>query len=394
MSPSIVHLTGRAGRAAMGISSVIWGLSSAQLSRGDRVNIWCTDKAGALESAREYGISPDVVASFPIIGPEKFCFSPQMMRAAKESHGELEVLHQHGLWTVSAVANIWRRAGAPTVLAFHGSLEPWALKKSSWRKAAALALFEGKNLKDASCLHATSIAEVGEIRDFGLKRPIALIHNGVSAEWLQSSGESDRFRDKFGMPKGKRIAFFLSRITPKKGLPILLEAWAQQRHRLKDWCLVIAGSDEFSHRSELISQVKSASLEDSVIFLGPLYNNDKRDAFAASEVFVLPSHGEGAPMAVLDSLGAGVPVLTTQRTPWEDLCRHRCGWWVDDTAGALAEALVDMSQQSPEDLANWGARGKTLVSRNYSWESSAEKCHQLYRWLLHMAEMPQCVQTD
>jgi glycosyltransferase involved in cell wall biosynthesis len=266
--------------------------------------------------------------------------------------------------------------------------------KSPRRKALALSLFEGKNLREASCLHATSAAEMGDIRSFGLKGPIALIPNGISVDWLHSTGEAERFREKFGIPKERRIAFFLSRITPKKGLPMLLDAWADHRHRLRDWCLVIAGSDEFSHLSALVAHVKAASLSDSVIFLGPLYGTDKRDAFAASDVFVLPSHGEGAPMAVLDALGAGVPVLTTQRTPWEDLCKHRCGWWVPDTTGPIGDALVDMSQLSREDLVSWGSRGKDLVSASYSWESSAEKCHQLYLWLLRLAERPQCVQTD
>jgi glycosyltransferase involved in cell wall biosynthesis len=280
------------------------------------------------------------------------------------------------------------------VLAPHGSLEPWALLKSSRKKALALSLFEGKNLREASCLHATSAAEIGDFRKFGLKGPIALIPNGVSGSWLQSTGEEERFREKFGIPKERRIAFFLSRITPKKGLPMLLDAWADHRDRLRDWCLVIAGSDEFSHLSALVAHVEAASLSDSVIFLGPLYGTDKRDAFAASDVFVLPSHGEGAPMAVLDALGAGVPVLTTQRTPWEDLCRHRCGWWVPDNAGPIGEALVDISLRSREDLVSWGSRGKDLVSLSYSWKLSADKCNHLYSWLLGLAERPQYVHTD
>jgi len=254
-------------------------------------------------------------------------------------------------------------------------------------------MFESKNLRGASCLHATSAAEIGDIRSFGLKGAVALIPNGVSADWLQSTGDEERFREKFGIPEGKRIAFFLSRITPKKGLTMLLRAWADHRHRLRDWCLVIAGSNEFSHLSSLVAQVEAASLDDSIFFLSPLYGNEKRDAFAASDVFVLPSHGEGAPMAVLDALGAGVPVLTTQRTPWEDLCRHRCGWWVPDEAGAIGEALVDISLRSREELVSWGLRGKELVSVSYSWESSADKCHHLYNWLLGLAERPQCVHT-
>lgn len=393
--PSVVHLTASAGRSGMGLSSVVWGLSRTQLLRGSSVSIWCCDGVAAQKSAQEYGVSSNVVVPFPLLGPQRLCFSPRMRRAAQEPRFGLEVLHQHGIWNaLSEVATTWRSVGRPSMLAPHGMLEPWALRKSSSRKTLALHMFENKNLREAGCLHATSAAEIGDFRNFGLKGPVALIPNGVSTEWLESTGEADRFLEKFGVPKGRRVALFLSRITPKKGLPMLIEAWAAHRHRLQDWCLVIAGSDEFSHLTELVLQVEAASLDDSIIFLGPLYGSDKRDAFAASDVFVLPSHGEGAPMSVLDALGAGVPVLTTQKTPWEDLRLHRCGWWVTDEAGGIGEALMEISLRTREDLISWGARGKELVSINYSWESSADKCASVYKWLLRMGDRPLCICTS
>ena len=395
MSVSVVHLTGRAGRSGMGLSSVVWGLSRAQLSKGEHIRIWCCDKAAALECAQEYGVPLAAIVPFPSIGPSGFCFSPPMRIAARESRNGLEVLHQHGIWTaVSDVANVWRRKHGPTVLAPHGSLEPWALRRSPVRKSLALRMFEGRNLREAGCLHATSIAEIGDIRNFGLKTPVALIPNGVSNDWLQSTGDSERFRKRFGVPQGMRIVFFLSRITPKKGLPTLVEAWATRRDRLREWCLVIAGTDECSHLSALAAQVEAASLGKSVMFLGPLYGAEKRDAFAACDVFALPSHSEGSPMAVLDALGAGVPVLTTQKTPWEDLHRHQCGWWVPDDAGGVGEALDDMCRRSPEELASWGARGRKLVSTSYSWDSAAARCASLYGWLLSPGPRPEFVFTN
>jgi glycosyltransferase involved in cell wall biosynthesis len=389
MTASVVHVTGIAGRASMGISSVVWGLCKAQLSRGDQVTVWCCDKSEALESARDFDVPPEAVAGFPIMGPRRLCYSPRMYCAATDWSGDRAVLHQHGIWTaISRAANKWRRRSRPTVLAPHGSLEPWAISKSAARKALALRWYEQQNLRETSCLHATSIAEIDDFRRYGLTAPIALIPNGVSDDWLQMAGEGDRFRERLGIARGRRLMLFLSRMTPKKGLPMLVSAWAAERGRLRDWSLIIAGIDEFSHREQLVSQVDSAGLTESILFTGPMYGMEKRDAFAASEVFVLPSHSEGSPMAVLDALGAGVPVLTTQKTPWQDLERHGCGWWVPDDEPNIAEALVKISQESAESLMANGTRGKSLVSREYSWKSAAEKCSSLYAWLLGSGSMP------
>lgn len=394
LAPSVVHLTGRAGRSAMGLSSVVWGLASAQLAAGQPVRIWCCDGAAALECAREHDVPAASVSSFASLGPSRLCFSPAMRRAATDTRGVPEVLHQHGIWTAaSEVANVWRGRRGPTVLAPHGSLEGWALRKSPLRKALALRLFEGRNLREANCLHATANAEVDNIREVGLEGPVALIPNGVSRNWIESTGDGERFREKAGIRLGERIVLFLSRITPKKGLPLLIEAWATQRCRLRGWCLLIAGTDEFSHRSALIAQVEAASLTESVRFLPPLYGPDKRDAFEAAEVFALPSYSEGSPMAVLDALGAGVPVLTTRKTPWEDLVRHQCGWWVPAEADAIGEVLADIACRSPEELAASGARGRLLVSTKYSWESAARRCADVYSWLLGSGVRPECVLT-
>ena len=395
MSPSIIHLTAIAGRSGTGISSVVWGLSRAQLSRGEHVEIWCCDGNAAFEAARDCGVTSDVVKPFPTLGPRRHRFSPRMWRTATRRRDASQVLHQHGIWTaISVVANASRRRGHPTVLAPHGGLNPWGLNQSPIKRALRLRISEGKNLRETECLHATSAEEIKDFRNFGLKGPIALIPNGVSKDWLGSEGNAERFRREFSMPEGKRIMFFLSRITPQKGLPVLLEAWAAHRRVLQDWRLIIAGTDELSHRKALVNQVAALSLGDSVIFLGPLYGADKRDAFAASDAFVLPSHGEGSPMAILDALGAGVPVLTTHRAPWEDLERHRCGWWTPNDAGGIGEALVDISRRSHEELVSFGARGKALVSTNYSWESAADKCARLYRWLLKLDPIPDFVLTD
>ena len=68
------------------------------------------------------------------------------------------VIHQHGIWTgVSAATRSWRvRRHGVSVIAPHGSLNAWALRRSRWKKALALAVYERSNLRNASCLHALS----------------------------------------------------------------------------------------------------------------------------------------------------------------------------------------------------------------------------------------------
>jgi glycosyltransferase involved in cell wall biosynthesis len=273
-------------------------------------------------------------------------------------------------------------------------LHEWALKHSQLKKRLALFAYERQNLRKAACLHATSETEVTDFRDFGLSNPIAVIPNGASATWLDSHGDGHRFRQKYGIRSGRRILLFLSRITPKKGLPILLQALDRIRGDFSSWQLVIAGSDEFNHLQEVASLVAKLKLEDLVLFTGPLYDQEKRDAFAASDTFVLPSHSEGAPMVVLDSLATGVPVITTQVTPWQNLQIWECGWWVEASVDGIIKALRAMLASDPENLEAMGQRGRELVKSHYLWSVQAAKTEGLYEWILRLKPKPDFVIDD
>jgi poly(glycerol-phosphate) alpha-glucosyltransferase len=279
------------------------------------------------------------------------------------------------------------------VIAPHGSLSPWALRRSRWKKALALAAYERSNLRNASCLHALSLVEAQEFRDFGLDNPIAVVPNGISAEWLCSVGDAQRFRRTFAVASGARILLFLSRITPKKGLPLLIESIKTNAQAFAGWVLLIAGVDEFDHQCKLEALVDQYGLLDSVRFIGPLYGDTKRDAFSAADAFVLPSHSEGWPMVVLEALGAGVPVFTTTAIPFPELLEHRAGWIVEPSLDSIGASLPDLLLRSSAELREMGTRGRALVTSRLTWDAAATQLSAVYLWLLGRGRQPDCVTT-
>ncbi|WP_245895910.1 glycosyltransferase [Deinococcus irradiatisoli] len=116
-------------------------------------------------------------------------------------------------------------------------------------------------------------------------------------------------------------------------------------------------------------------------FIGPLYGSDKRDAFAAASLFILPSYSEGAPMVILEALGAGVPVITTQASPWHDLATYRCGYWTGINVEEIQRALTNAFNLTESELKEMGQRGRSLVGKYYTWENSSEMIIQFYKWL-------------
>lgn len=390
----ILHLTNYIGKCSFGIGPIVLGLASSQQVLGHHVSIFSVDTANeARELETAYHLRAGTIQTFPIVGPSRLAYSPQMEQRVLARSAEFDIVHTHGVWTyTSRIVNRWRvRQGGPTIVAPHGSLDAWALRRSRWKKRLALWLYERENLYSASCLHALSQREADGFRVYGLRNPIAVIPNAISENWLASTGDAIRFRNKFGLAPETRVMFFLSRITPKKGLPMFLQAMASLQQHLGNWKLVIAGVNEFGHQAEVEALVGQLGLQPCVRFIGPLYGQDKRDAFATAELFVLPSHSEGAPVVILEALGAGVSVLTTKASPWEELITHQCGWWTEISQDAIADALRDALQQSPATLRAMGERGRALIRARYTWTSIAQMTIELYAWLLGRANRPDFV---
>jgi glycosyltransferase involved in cell wall biosynthesis len=290
------------------------------------------------------------------------------------SFGKPNVLHDNGMWLPHnhSLAKLAKQRSIPRIVSTRGMLEPWALKHKKWKKKTAWLLYQKRDLASSSCHHATAEPEARNIGRLGLGVSIAVIPNGVdlpAAPIVRNPENSGK------------TALFLGRIYPVKGLPMLVEAWAQVRP--PGWKLWIAGPDEAGHRVEVEQTISAAGLEDIVSFLGPLEGRAKQRAFCNADLFVLPSHSESFGMAVAEALAHGLPVLTTSATPWPMLHNHDCGWCVDPSVSGLAEGLRRVTSYDPAALRAMGERGHALVAKEFDWTKIAMRFLETYEAVLN-----------
>lgn len=396
---SIVHTSIATGPESYGHGPVVMNLLKEQYLLGHDVMVWSMDNDAEQKwAAATYDIPESRFHIFPKSRPFFMKYSRAMEKYSKRNiEKPLSIVHQHGIWAALSRTSLLLKKSQSTpsvVIAPHGSLHRWALNNNKWKKNLAKVFYENDNLHNASCLHATSENEVSDFRNYGLRNPIAIIPNGISEKWLLSSGNGDAFRKLYGISSDRRILLFLSRITPKKGLMLILQSIYSLKEKFSDWVFVIVGSDEFGHKAEIQSLIEKLDLNNNIVFTGPLFDHTKRDVYAAADVFVLPSHSEGAPIVILESLAAGIPVIATKASPWNDLAKYQCGWLTEIDKTALTEALEDAISKEPAELIQMGKRGKMLVASEYTWTKSAQMTIELYEWLLGKKCIPNFVITN
>ncbi|AKD05425.1 hypothetical protein PKOR_00710 [Pontibacter korlensis] len=299
------------------------------------------------------------------------------------------ILHGHGIWQmpVHQMAVVARRYNVPYIITPRGMLEPWALKAGKWKKKLALSMYQRKDLAKAACIHATAPMEAENIRKLGFKNPIAVIPNGIDVKEFPVK--------KRVIQKSRRTLLFLSRIHPKKGIEILIEAWAHLSSELKyDWHVEIAGNGDKAYIEQLKQLIINKGLSEEISILGPQFEEAKIRTYHRADLFVLPTYSENFGVVVAEALACGVPVITTKGAPWEDLERCNAGWWIDVGVEPLKACLREALAVDAHSLIEMGRNGRKLVKEDYSIQAVAKQTIELYKWVLGEGETPKFVYAD
>jgi glycosyltransferase involved in cell wall biosynthesis len=281
-----------------------------------------------------------------------------------------DVVHINGIWSPQnwGFQKVAQELGIKVILSPHGMLESWILAQNPWKKKLGLFLYQKKAIQRSECLHATAQMEEDSIRKLGFKNEIKIIPNGIDLIDVKKNKEQ----------YGSRKMVFLSRIHPKKGIELLLKAWGNSN--TEGWILEIAGNGDENYIANLIQSARDLK---NVNFVGAKYGEDKWDFLRSADVMVLPTHSENFGIVVAEALAVGVPVITTQGTPWEDLERYQCGWWVDLSVLNLEKVIQKVTYTSVDQLENMGSNGKKLVKEKYEIKAVAKQMNDLYQKVLH-----------
>jgi glycosyltransferase involved in cell wall biosynthesis len=381
MKMRVLHITAYYAPAYVygGPPRSVHGLVLALQRQGVDVDVFTTDANGSDR------LPPQVTGSDTFEGvpvryfqrdwPSQPIGSRRLARALRGAVPACDIVHIHGLWNrvVWAAAREARRAGVPYVVSPRGMLERAARAHHPWLKRVGWALVERQTVRRAALLHATSERELETLRELAPASRVALVPNGIDV------GSNDVVPDEaqrdLGPSASGPIVLFLGRLHPIKRLDLLIDAFALARARRPDAQLVIAGPDETSLRPLLESRAREAM--GATIWLGEVDRRRARALLAAASVLVMCSDSESFGMSVIEAMDAGVPVVVTRTCPWSEVEAHGAGFWVEQRADAIADALLRIFER-PDLAHEMGARGRALVATRYGWNAVAQSLAARY----------------
>jgi glycosyltransferase involved in cell wall biosynthesis len=323
-----------------------------------------------------YGQAPvasgEQILEFARIKPDCLYYAPELKKQAAYLVAQADVIHGHGFYTGPnfILGCEARHQNKPLVYHAHGFFEPWILARSRWKKQLVHWLFEDANFRHVRLWRALTETEANQIRACGIRAPIVVAPNGLDLEEfpkpLPAAG-SVPMPLLPNLEKRNCRLLFLGRIHPKKGLDLLLTAWARVSQVRNQWELVIAGPDENGYLAEVQRLAKSLALEGQVRFTGPATGAAKHALLHSADVFILPSYSEGFSMGLLEALACEVPVVATRACNFPDISLRQAGWECDAALPSVTRTLEAALSADTLERRQRGRNGRALVERSYTW---------------------------
>ncbi|MEX2485548.1 MAG: glycosyltransferase family 4 protein [Brumimicrobium sp.] len=254
----------------------------------------------------------------------------------------------------------------PTVVFFHG-WDEFMVEKISKDSASFVKRF---NKADKLLVLASSFKQ--QLQNWGITKPIELTTTKVDDELTEG------FRiDK--KSTGKTI-LFLARIEKAKGILIALESFNKIKDKIPDAELIVAGSG--SALDEAKRYVEKENLT-GVEFSGYVRGNDLKKTFKSSDVYLLPTYGEGMPTSVLEAMAFGLPVISRPVGGMVDFFENgKMGYLIDSyNQGDFAEKVIEILSDE-EKLRKMGRYNYEYAKEHFYASYVAKQLENSFRELI------------
>lgn len=342
---------------------------------GHEVDVLTLDEPGA-GFLRDYPLAVHAIG--PSIG--HYRYNARLVPWLRRHAADYRAVFVNGLWQYHGFG-AWRalrRGPVPYFVFTHGMLDPWfreAYPLKHMKKRLYWPWSDYRLLRDAratlfTCEEERRLAR-RSFRPYAARE--AVVPFGTRTPPADAEALREAFLGRHPHLRGRRLLLFLSRIHPKKGCDLLIEAFSRVAAEDDDLHLVVAGPDQAGWVPALRDLAASRGIGHRVSWPGMLQGDLKWGAFQASAAYLLPSHQENFGIAVAEALGCGLPVLISDKVNiWREIEADGAGFVGDDTIDGTERSLRRFLALPPDAAAALGAGARACFHRRYTVGAMAE----------------------
>jgi glycosyltransferase involved in cell wall biosynthesis len=310
----------------------------------------------------------------------KYGFSLRFVKWLRENAENYDGIVVNGLWNFIALGFVMALGGRKVdyVVYTHGMLDPWFQKTyplKAFFKQLVWLVADGRLVNSASAVLFTSEEERELARNafFPYHPREKVVAYGSSDVPEGAVAQAAAFQASVPHIGNRKYLLYLSRIHPKKGCDLLIEAFARVADQYPELDLVIAGPDQIGMVKELQALADRLGIGGRIHWPGMLTGDAKWGAFRQAEAFILPSHQENFGIVVAEAMACGTPALISNKVNiWREVEASGGGMVEPDTAEGAYRLMSKFLTLEPAARQNMSVQARAGYDAHFSIGSAAE----------------------
>jgi len=297
---------------------------------------------------------------------------------------DLDVIHsQHPNLLGSAAAHWARKKNIPLIFTWHTLYDQYAHfapfippKLAIW-----FAIRNARNYANRCDQVIVPTLSVGEIiRNWGVtNKNIIAIPTGVEEDQFADQNR-EGIREKYNVKDDEVLLFVMTRLTEEKNTEFLVEAVLEILKNNNSAKFMICGDGDIKKR--LVEKVSNCGFSDKVIFVGIVLDNEKKNYYAAGDIFVYASKSETQGMVLTEAMYSGLPIVAVEATGVRDIIKEdKTGFLVSENKKEFAAAVQKLIDD--EILRKkFGEEAKWVAKEKYTSYVCAKKMLEAYKQVM------------
>ena len=361
----VIHIVhGKANpNSANGISRVVYFLNKHEKLQGINSEIWAlVDGIKEVKSFKRDNFV--TVRCFPRVN----LFSKkEIIKELIANKNTIDIVHFHLIWFYdkNIIADALKKNNIPFIITTHGTYSnPHAY---TGKRLLAKWLYEKKYLNMATECHILTPEEGTGLRKYGYEGRSFVAYNGFEKEEIPDGLDNDFFKDKSF--KDKIIISMISVLRKDKNIDLIINAISLLNEEIRNQiAFVIIGPDYKNNAQKYLTLAKELGVENSVFWVGPLYNKDKYDALNSSDGYIMASDSEGFSMSVIDAMACAKTMILTSGCNMKYISDEKFYIMCEPYSQDLARAILDFVEMGEERL-KIGERAYKIAQEKLYWSN-------------------------
>ena len=320
-------------------------------------------------------IETNIKIKFPIAIPYSWKISALLNTL------DLDIIHaQHPNLLGSAATRWAKKKNIPLIFTWHTLYDQYTHFFPIIPQSVAnwWAIRNARNYANKCDQVIVPTSSVGEIiKNWGVKnKNIVAIPTGVEEKQFESP-DRESVRKKYGIKNDEILLFVMTRLTAEKNMEFLVDAVSEIIRKNNSAKFMICGDGNI--KEKLVEKVEEAGLVDKTIFVGIVPDSEKKNFYAAGDIFVYASKSETQGMVLTEAMYSGLPIVAVRATGVKDIVEDgKTGFLVSENKKEFGEAVQKLIDG--ENLRKkFGEEAGRVAREKYTSEVCAKKMLEVYK---------------